>query len=235
MGYCTLWDDSSNTLRVANIDREVLLTPGSRQVSVNNCVYSVEDTPFLFEDTAYVPYYFFERFLGAEITQETENGVLSLKTQPDPFGGRLSRYQMTIQVDGKPIILPDSQSTLSNGENLLVPIRPVCTAVGSIVNWNDAARTVDVMMRGKRVQIPENGSPALVNGAITNEPSGMEIVRGTSYVSWRFMANVFGFVTEVNDSSRVINISTITAPSFWPGSTSSRLKAGHSLYYSFRH
>lgn len=214
LGYRTFWDDSSQTLRMANIDQEVLLSTGNRQVCVNDSVYSAEDTPILLENTTFVPYYYFERFLGVEVFQDVENKALSFKNPADPLNGRLFRYQMTVQVDGKAILLPDSQPTLSDGENLLVPIRPVCTAAGGIVNWNGPARTVDVMMREKRVQIPENGSPALVNGAIASEPSGIQIVRGRSYFSLKFLADTFGFITEADESSRLINISTITAPTF---------------------
>lgn len=226
LGYRLFWDDSSNTLRLANIDREVLLALGSQQVSVNNSVYLAEDVPFLLEDTTFVPDYFFEQFLGAKLFKDAGNGFLSLQSPADPWGGRLSRYNMTINVDGKAINLIESQPTLTDGDNLLIPIRPFCTAAGVVVNWNDQARTVDVMMRDKRVQIPINGSPALVNGAIAHEPSGIQIVRGTSYVSLRFLADFFGFITEVNESSRVINISTITAPTFLRGPTGSRLRSG---------
>ncbi|MDD4238257.1 MAG: stalk domain-containing protein [Desulfotomaculaceae bacterium] len=226
LGYHLFWDEASNTLRLANIDREVTLALGSQQVSVNNSVYATEDAPFLLEDMTFVPDYFFERFLEAELSQDTGNSVLSLQSPADPWGGRLFRYQMTIQVDGKPINLPESQPTLSDGENLLVPIRPVCTAAGGIANWNGSARTVDIMLRDKRVQIPENGSPALVNGSIAHEPSGIQIVRGTSYVSLRFLAELFGFITEVNENTSVINISTITAPTSIRGPTGSRLSSG---------
>lgn len=212
LGYRMLWDEYSNTLQLANIDREVLLSLGSRQVSVNDSVYSLEDAPVMLEDTTFVPDYFFERFMGATLSYDTANGLLSLETPADPWGGRLSRYQMAIQLDGKDITLPESQPTLHDGENLLVPLRPVCTAAGGIVNWNGQARTVDIMLRDKRVQVPENGSPALVNGAIAQEPSGIQIVRGTSYINLRFLKDTFGFITEANDSTRVLNISTITAP-----------------------
>ncbi|HBC93069.1 MAG TPA: hypothetical protein DCZ10_09280 [Pelotomaculum sp.] len=212
LGYRMFWDESCNTLELANIDREVALTLGSRQISVNNSVYATEDAPFLLEDTTFVPDYFFELYLGAELFQDAENGVLSLQAPADPWAGRLTRHQMTVNIDGRAINLPESQPTLSDGKNLLVPVRPVCTAAGGIVRWNDPARTVDVMMRDKRVQIPANGSPALVNGAITQEPSGIEIVRGTAYISLKFLSDIFGFVTEANDGSHVLNISTITAP-----------------------
>jgi len=219
LGYRLFWDESSNTLRLANIAREVSLAFGSQQISVNNSVYSAEDAPLMLEDTTYLPDYFFERFLGAQLSQDAGNGVLSLQSPADPWGGRLSRYQMTINVDGKAVNLPESQPILSDGENLLVPIRPVCTATGGIVSWNGPAHTVDVMLREKRVQIPETGSPALVNGAIVREPTGIQIVNGTSYVSLRFLADIFGFITEVNDRSRVLNISTITAPTSLSGPT----------------
>jgi hypothetical protein len=225
MGYRMFWEESTHTLRLANIDREVLISPGSRQVTVNNNVYSAEDAPILLESTTFVPYYFFERFLEAAITQDAANGVLLLQSQTTPLDGQIYRYQMTIQVDGENINLPESQPTLSDGENLLVPLRPVCEAAGGIVNWNDPARTVDVMMRGKRVQIPANGSPALVNGTIASEPSGIQLVRDASYVNLNFLANVFGLITDVNDSSRVLNISTITTPTSLLRPTGSKLSS----------
>jgi hypothetical protein len=224
LGYRLYWDEDSNTLQLANIDREVSLAPGSREVSVNSSVYSAEDAPLMLEDTTFVPDYFFEQYLGTQIFQDAENGVLSLQSPADPWAGRLSRHQMAVNIDGKAIKLPESQPTLNDGENLLVPIRPICTAAGGIVTWNEPARTVDIMLRNRRVQIPENGSPALVNGAISREPSGIQLVRGTSYASLRFLANIFGFHTEINEIPRILNISTITAPTALRGSTGLRSK-----------
>lgn len=211
MGYRLLWDGSSNTLLVSNIDREVVFTVGSNRVTVNNTVMNADAVPFLLEETTFAPDYYFQRFLGAEIYRDEGSKTLSLNVSVDPTGGGLAKYHLTVRIDGKIVNLPETLTPLTDGENLLVPVRPVCAAFGAAVNWNDAAKSVEIKIRAKQVSIPINGSPARVNGAVLETPANIITRNGSSYVNLRFLAAAFGFQTEVDDRSRTLNISTFNS------------------------
>lgn len=211
LGYRLLWDDTSNTLLLANIDREVFLAPGSNTVTVNNNRLTVEDSPFLLEDATFVPDYYFQRFLGAKVHQEDGSKTLSLEAAPDPTGGKLAKYHLAAQIDGKRVNVPEELTPLTDGENLLIPVRAICAAAGGTVEWNDAAKSVDIIIKGKRASIPLNGSPARVNGVPVNTQANIFTRNGSSFLNLRFLADVFGFQTEVDDKTRSLNISTFNS------------------------
>jgi hypothetical protein len=208
LGYRLLWDDASNTLLLANIDREVFLAPGSNTVTVNNNSMSVEDPPFLLEDATFVPDYYFQRFLGAKVTREDGSKTLSMEAAPDPTGGGLAKYHLAAQIDGKRVNLPEDLTPLTDGENLLVPVRAFCAAAGGTVAWNSTAKAVEIKFGGKQASIPLDGSSALVDGVPVDIRTGIFIRNGYAFVNLRFLAGAFGFQTEVDDKTRSLNIST---------------------------
>lgn len=208
LGYRLLWDGSANTLLVSNIDREVFLMLGSNQVTVNNKVISAEEAPFLLEGTTFAPDYYFQRFLGVDLYREEGSRTLSLNVPVDPSGGGLAKYHLAVSVDGKTVNLPETLTPLTDGEKLLVPVRPVCAAIGAVVDWNDAAKSVELRLRAKRVSIPVNGFPARVNGVVSETPANIFTRNGSSYVNLRFLVDALGFLSEVDDRSRTLNISS---------------------------
>ncbi|MCL6559666.1 MAG: L,D-transpeptidase family protein [Firmicutes bacterium] len=208
LGYRMFWDESTNTLLLACIDREVWLTVGSRRVKVNNTVVAAEEAPFLFENLTFVPDDYFQRFLGAEVTREEGNGTIALKAPVNPGGGRLVKYHLSVKVNGKPLALPEALTPLTDGEKLLVPIRPVCGAAGAAVNWNETAQSFEINLMGKRAFIPLNGSPALVNGAVAETPAAVFTLNGNSYIDIQFLEDAFGFAAELDDRNRNLDIST---------------------------
>lgn len=211
LGYRLIWDDSSNTLLLSNIDREVLLKLGNNMVTVNNNIITAEEAPFLLGNITFAPDYYFQRFLGAEVYREEGSRTLSLKAPAAPTGGRLAKYHLAVRIDGKTVNLPETLTPLTDGENLLVPVRPVCAAVGAVVDWNDAAKSVEIKTRGMRASIPVNGTPARVNGAVVETPANIFTRNGSSYINLRFLADLFGFLADVDDRSRTLSISTFNS------------------------
>lgn len=207
LGYRLFWNEVNHNLSLANVDREVSITPDSNRVSLNNVVLTTEETPFLLEDRIFVTVPFFEQFLGTAIYLEEEDRTLALKLPVDPTN-RLSKYHLSLQIDGKSLDLPEALTPLREGQDLLVPARKVCSAAGAGVSWNEAAKSVEIIKRGRRASIPVSGSPALIDGAVSDTRANIHVVNGTSYINLSFLTDVFGFLADVDDNSRVLNIST---------------------------
>ncbi|TEB13327.1 putative L,D-transpeptidase YkuD [Pelotomaculum propionicicum] len=208
LGYRVIWDDSADTLLVSSIEREVLIKPGSRFVTVNTKTYEAGDAPFLLDDMTYVPDYYFKNFFGFENSIGEGSRTLALRAPVDPNGGRVVKYNLAIQFNGKPFNLPESLSTLKDGQNLLVPLRPFCAAAGATVGWNDEMKTVEIKLKDKQVSIPVNGSPSRVNGVVVETPANIFIHNGTSYLNLSFLDSVFGFSSELSEQTRTLKIST---------------------------
>jgi len=208
LGYRLSWQDPAGTILLANIDREVLLTLDSGTVTVNNNVYTAGEAPIFLEGITFAPDYYFQSYLGVEAHYDHISRTLAMTAPVDPSGGRLVRYNLTVQVDGKALHLPEDLAPLNDGENLLVPARPFCAVLGAVARWHEELKAVEITTRGKTLTIPAGGAPARLNGAVVDIPSGIFFRNGYAYVNLRLLTGAFGFPAELDDSSRTLRIST---------------------------
>lgn len=209
LGYRLVWDGPTGNILLSNIDRKVILTIGSNIVTLNNTVLTAEEAPFLLENITFIPVNYFQNFLGAEICHDAESRTISLTTPFDPSGGRLHRHDVTVRINGNTVALPETVTPLTDGENLLVPVRPVCSSLGATVNWNDTTKSVEIHTKESLLSIPKDGSPAQLNGATLDTPSGIFIRNGLSFADLRFLAKVLCFQAEADHISYTENISQI--------------------------
>lgn len=206
LGYQLTWDVNTRTLLLARIDREILITPGSRQIKVNNKMAEAADTPLLFENIIYLRDKYFESFLGATMNYHRDSRTLALVMPADPSQGRLVSYYMKILVNENPLILPESLTTLTDGEYLLVPVQYLCNAIGAAVNFNNTDKTVEISLPGKRISIPVDGRPGLVNMQHSKTPTLIFVKDGSSYVNLLFLAETLGFKADIDMKNRLIRI-----------------------------
>jgi hypothetical protein len=208
LGYRQRWDDSAGTLLVSNIDREVLLKPDSKAVTVNTRTYEAGNAPFQLDHMTFVPDYYLNEYFGFEHSSGEDSRTLALKAPFDPSGGRVARYNLALQLDGKPLSLPENLAVLSENQDLLIPVRSFFTAAGAQVDWNNDARSVEIIMNDTQVSIPVNGRPYSVNGIAANIPAHIFIHNGTSYLSLGSMHYIFGFSSDFFEQSRTLKIFT---------------------------
>ncbi|OPY56649.1 MAG: putative L,D-transpeptidase ErfK/SrfK precursor [Pelotomaculum sp. PtaU1.Bin035] len=207
LGYKLLWDDSNNSIEMSNIEREVLLTIGSNLVTVNNNILTAENAPVLLEDTAYIPDYYLERYLNIDIKRDKSDRTIFMDAPVETMGNYVKRHLVT-RVNGKLLTLQEALTPLTDSENLLVPVRPICAAAGALVSWNSTAKTVEIKLMGKHVSIPANGSSASINGSIIETPVTMLERNGYTFINLDFLINIFGIDAKVDDKTRTLNIST---------------------------
>jgi hypothetical protein len=113
---------------------------------------------------------------------------------------------MNILVNGKTINLPESLTPLSNGENLLVPLKPFMRSAGANAVWNNETKSVEIKTRGKLLSIPLDGSPARLDGVILDTSAQIYARNGASFASINFLKEVLGFDAEVDYMPHFKNI-----------------------------
>lgn len=207
LGCRLTWENTTKTLLAANIEGEVQFTIGSKLVTANNVAYKTEDAPFLLENMTFIPDYYLKSFFGADFLGE-ENRELKIKAPVDQNGGMHVKYHMDILINEKTMNLPESLTPLSDGENLLVPLRPLCAAAGAEAVWNNVTKSVEIKTKGRLVSIPLNGSPALLDSTVLDKPAHIFVRDGGSFASLDFLKNVLGFDAEVDHNARILKIST---------------------------
>ncbi|WP_421070204.1 L,D-transpeptidase family protein [Pelotomaculum propionicicum] len=207
LGCRLTWDGSTNSLLAANIDREVQLTIGSKKVTANNVTVQTGDAPLLLENTIYIPDYYLKNFFGADFLGE-DNRVLNIKAPVDPYGGMLVKYHLNVLINGKTIDLPESLTPLSDGENLLLPLRPLCAAAGASAGWNKDTESVEIKTGGRLLSIPLNGSAARLDNTVLDQKAHIFARDGASFVSLAFLQDVLGFDAELDYDARTLKISS---------------------------
>jgi hypothetical protein len=136
LGYRLAWDDSAGGLLVSNLEREVLLKPGSKAVTVNTRTYEAGDAPFQLDGMTFVPDYYLRDYFGFELSRGEGGRTCALKAPVDPYGGRVVRYNLAVQLNSMPLPLPEALAVLNDGQNLLLPVHSFFTAAGAQVDWN---------------------------------------------------------------------------------------------------
>ncbi|MCL6558942.1 MAG: L,D-transpeptidase family protein [Firmicutes bacterium] len=207
MGYWLAWDEESSSLFLANIDREVQIFPGQCKVIVNNVPFYPEEAPAIIEDLTFVPVYYYERYLGAQVLPDNQNKTINISLAVDNNG--LVKYHLTINVNGKPLSLSEAQTPLTDGENILLPLRPVCAAAGAAINWNEAGRAVEISLAGKKILIPVDGTPCLVNGRAARTPSRIFTRNGMAFINVSIIAEIFDFTLDLDRNARTLTLTNI--------------------------
>jgi hypothetical protein len=95
-------------------------------------------------------------------------------------------WAVTVTVDGQRLA---AQPILSGGR-VLVPLRAVFQALNAHVDYRNS--TITATRDGQTVQLRPNQSVATVNGTRVNLDAPARLVRGTTYVPLRFVAQALG-------------------------------------------
>ncbi len=199
------WEGGSNSLLAANIDYEVQMAIGSKTVTVNNVAYETGDAPILLENMTYIPDYYLKDFFGADFPGQ-ENRTLKIKGPVVPAERMPAKFHIKLTVDGKATHLPEELTPLSDGENLLLPLRTLCAAVGTEACWNSDAGSVEIKTKGGLLSIPLDGSPARLDHAVLTQQAHVFVRAGASFVSLDFIQELLGLKAELDYGARTLKI-----------------------------
>lgn len=100
---------------------------------------------------------------------------------------------VAVSVDGKPISFADQTAVLDSGKDLvLIPLRPVCEALGAQVEWDASTLKAFVTLMNKNVEIPINSSRGNVNGQEFVLSADAVVMNGHIMVPLDFMQKALG-------------------------------------------
>lgn len=100
---------------------------------------------------------------------------------------------VAVSVDGKPISFADQTAVLDSGKDLvLIPLRPVCEALGAQVEWDASTLKAFVTLMNKNVEIPINSSRGNVNGQEIVLSADAVVMNGHIMVPLDFMQKALG-------------------------------------------
>jgi len=207
LGFRLTWLEEKDSLLMADADREIEIFSTAPRVLVNGKPFVPEHGPAFVGGRLYLPLSYFERYLGAKVTPDSENKTIAFTMPEGRSSGDFVRYTLAITVDGKPVNLDEPLGTLSNGEKVMVPVRAVCASAGAAVNWNQAEQSIEIRLRGKKITAPITGAPCAING----KPAGSSLIftrNGTAFAELGLFTDALGFTSQLDNQARTLKLTT---------------------------
>jgi len=113
---------------------------------------------------------------------------------------------ISVLVDGLPVNF-DVEPTIQNGRTL-VPFRAIAEALGVLVEWNDAARTVTATDGETVVQLQIGSSTAYCNGSPVYLDAPAVILGGRTLIPVRFFSESYGCAVDWDSKNRKVLITS---------------------------
>lgn len=114
---------------------------------------------------------------------------------------------VAISVDGKPVSFTDQTAVFDSGKELvLIPLRPVCEALGAQVEWDASAQKALVTFMNKNVKMTINSSRGTVNGKEFVLSADAVVMNGHLMVPLDFMQKALGSKTIWNAETKSVTI-----------------------------
>ena len=115
---------------------------------------------------------------------------------------------VTVYVDGVKVQFPDQKAIINADSRTLVPVRFISEALGADVEWNAAARQVNVKHKGQDITLTIGQKTALVNTGKVMLDTTASISGSRTMVPLRFVSECLKAQVEWNGSQRAVYITT---------------------------
>ena len=112
---------------------------------------------------------------------------------------------ITVLVDGRPIDF-DSPPFIDSSNRIIVPVRFVTEALGGMVGWEPASRTVTILRENDTVLFRINSPSAVVNGEVKAMDTVPVLKNNRTMVPVRYISEYFGAQVEWNAITRTVSI-----------------------------
>ncbi|MFD2328541.1 TraB/GumN family protein [Cohnella sp. GCM10020058] len=156
---------------------------------------------------------------------------LSLLLAVSVFSGAASAAAKPVSVwmDGSAVQFKQGEPTVENGTTL-VPMRPLLEKLGVALNWDAKSQTVMGTKSGLSFALQAGNRTAVVNGAVVTLDVPPRIVRGTTYVPLRFVAEAIGYKVTWDAKNNAVSLTPLGQPGGSTGFLWKAEKNGNTVY-----
>ncbi|BFT69367.1 copper amine oxidase N-terminal domain-containing protein [Paenibacillus sp. P36] len=142
-------------------------------------------------------------------TGKTPKNGTSIVTDTTTSNSEFVEANIKIVVDGKELAF-EQKPLIYNGTTL-VPLRKIFEALGATVEWDDGLKLVKAKNQTIEVRIGIGKYKAYVNNVEMPVLVPAQIIKGTTVVPARFIAESFGAKVEWDDTNKTITVSSSAA------------------------
>ena len=121
------------------------------------------------------------------------------------FFGETPRPDVSVTVNGSPIVWTDARPFLDQSGRTMVPLRAVADAMGLTVSW-DSDKRAATFSKGKRQSItfPIGSKTATSTKGKINMDTTAIISGERTYAPARYLAEFFGYTVNWNDTTKTV-------------------------------
>jgi hypothetical protein len=133
--------------------------------------------------------------------------TLLLMMLPEPTRAAQKPTPIQVYLDGVLFEFADAEPFLENGTTY-VPFRPIFEGMGLSVAWDGTRKTITGIQAGLSIQLTLSQNTAVINGVTQTLEAHPKLVKGTTYIPLRFIAEATGKTVTWDGGSRTIYIVT---------------------------
>ncbi|MGB3973854.1 MAG: copper amine oxidase N-terminal domain-containing protein, partial [Peptococcia bacterium] len=115
---------------------------------------------------------------------------------------------VTVYVDGVRVNFPDQKAYINSDNRTLVPVRFISEALGADVEWNAAARQVNVKHKGQNITLTIGQRVAKVNTGQVTLDTTASITNDRTMGPLRFVSECLNAQVDWNGQARAVYITT---------------------------
>ncbi|MFC3803741.1 TraB/GumN family protein [Cohnella sp. GCM10012308] len=156
---------------------------------------------------------------------------LSLILAVSVFSGAASAAAKPVSVwmDGSAVQFKQGDPMVENGTTL-VPMRPLLEKLGVALNWDAKSQSVMGTKSGLSFALQAGNRTAVVNGVVVTLDVAPRIVRGTTYVPLRFVAEAIGYKVTWDAKNNAVSLTPLGQPGGSTGFLWKAEKNGNTVY-----
>lgn len=122
-------------------------------------------------------------------------------------GSAYAMETVEVSVDGKSVSFSDQAAIFDNNKDqVLIPLRAICEALGAQVEWDAGAQKALVTFMNKKVEITINSNRGTLNGKEFALSADAVIMNGRTMVPLDFMQKALGSKTIWNAETKSVTI-----------------------------
>ncbi|CAI6083447.1 TraB/GumN family protein [Cohnella sp. JJ-181] len=156
---------------------------------------------------------------------------LSLILAVSVFSGAASAAAKPVSVwmDGAAVQFKQGNPLVENGTTL-VPMRPLLEKLGVGLQWDGKSQTVLGTKSGLSFTLQAGNRTAVVNGAVETLDVPPRVIRGTTYVPLRFVAEAIGYKVTWDAKNNAVSLTPLGQPGGSTGFLWKAEKNGNTVY-----
>ncbi len=145
---------------------------------------------------------------------DTDEDSLPDGSDPEPLVRGIA-----VWVDGQPLDLADAQPLVADGQ-VMLPLRPVFTALGAEVRWDPATVRAEASRAGRSVRLQADTSRVLIRDGQRRRrvtlPAAPRLVGDRLYVPLHVVSEALGAAVEWQGATRSVRVTSGAAPALAP-------------------